>query len=105
MNRVSAYIIGLSIVLAPLTASAAPMTAIQFDALTGISSRWENPANRKLLEERLRLSHTNMQTKEFFEKPYSANLRDIGQLSSAVVCQKKEDVNRCKGTVDKNLQR
>lgn len=105
MNRfLFSVITGLSLIL-PVAASAAPMNVLQIEAKTSLSSRWENPENRKLLEERLRLAHTNQQTKEFHVAWFESNKVEIGKYSQQYRCMSGSDVKACRGTVDNKLQR
>lgn len=83
-------------VLSPLAASAAPVNVIDFEAKTQLSSRWERPENRKLLEERMRISHSNSFTKEFFENAFKSNVVEIQKFSNAFLCRSGQDTNRCK---------
>jgi len=89
MNRLSHYITGLA-------SLSFIFTVIQFEALTGLSSRWERPENRKLIEERLRINHTDKLLNQFHEEWYKANVRDVQQYSDAYLCAAKADASRCK---------
>jgi len=79
--------------------SIVPMfTAIQFEALTGLSSAWDRPENRQLLEERMKLNHTGKRDgkPQFFERSYNANVREIGNFSNAYKCASGKDVTKCR---------
>lgn len=94
LNRIIAGIASLSFMF----------TVVQFEALTGLSSRWENPENRKLLEERMKLSHTNLTTLEYSETGYQANRTAVQNYSDQYHCMSKTDTSRCHGAIDANLQ-
>lgn len=77
MRTLRTLIIGLSSIL--------PMLVLQYEAKTGLGENWE--ANRALLEERMRLNHTNLQSGEFYESSYDGNVKALdlykGSLDAA----------------------
>ncbi len=79
-------LVGLSL-LTPGFVSAKGMTPIErFESKTSLSSNWERPENRAIIEARLKLNHSNMLNGEFFERSYGANVVEIGKYSIQVRC-------------------
>ena len=89
---------------AHLLTAASVMTAftvVQFEARTGLSSAWERPENRKLLEERMKLNHTNLFLNHFHEAWFKSNVTEVQKYSDAYLCQSKKDVTKCKPVTKK----
>jgi hypothetical protein len=85
MKLLASLITGLSLVL-PLAASAAPVKVLDFEAKTQLSSLWERPENRLLIETRMKMNHTNQHTGEFYETSYGHNVAEVQKYSDAYRC-------------------
>jgi hypothetical protein len=91
MNNFPKYITGIASIVTVFT-------VLQFEKQTGLSSAWERPENRKLIESRLTLNHTGLRDGKpvFFENAFTANVREISNYSGQYQCASGKDVSKCR---------
>ncbi len=82
MKVLATIITGLSL-LAPFAASASMTPIERYESQTSLSSSWERPENRLLLEAKIRLNQSFYQkgVLTLSEGAYAANLVEIGKYS------------------------
>ena len=67
---------------------------IHYEALTGLSAQWTR--NQALVEQRVKLIHTNQGNGQFHEFNYKANILEIGKYSDQWLCASGKDASKCK---------